>query len=220
MPAPWSSQDIGPVGPAGSASESGGTFTVRGAGADIWNAEDALHYVWQPLNGDADVIARVASIEYVANWVKAGVMIRQALTANSAQALMLVSAGKGLAFQRRVATGGLSTSTSGGAGVAPTWVKLERRGNTITAFRSADGVSWTLVGSDTFSLPANVFVGLAVSSHDATRLATVTFDNVAVCPPGLRRPNVAPSVALTSPTNGATFTVPGVDRSRGDGVGF
>ena len=207
VPAPWTSRDIGAVGPAGSASESGGTFTVRGAGADVWNSADAFHYVSQPVSGDVDIVARVTSVEFIANWVKAGVMVRQALTPDSAHAFMIVSAGKGIAFQRRVATGGLSTSTDGGAGVAPNWVKLERRGNTIRGYRSPDGVTWTLVGSDTFSMGASVQVGLAVSSHDATRLATVTFDNVSVTP--LSGPaNTPPSVALTSPTTGATFTAP------------
>jgi len=211
LPSPWQSQDIGAVGAAGSATASGGTFTVRGAGADIWNGADAFHYVWQPFNGDATLIARVATVEFVANWVKAGVMIRESLTADSPHALMLVSAGKGLAFQRRVARGGISTTTSGGAGVAPAWVKLERRGNTISAFRSADGVTWTLVDSDTFTMPASVYVGLAVSSHDATRTATVTFDNVSVAGGGTPPPpppNVSPSVSMTNPSPGATFTAP------------
>jgi hypothetical protein len=93
---------------------------------------------------------------------------------------MLVSAGKGIAFQRRIATGGLSTHTAGAFGTAPAWVKLERRANTISAFQSADGVNWTLVGSDTFTMGSAAYVGLAVSSHDTTRLATATFDNVRV----------------------------------------
>ena len=93
---------------------------------------------------------------------------------------MLVSAGKGTAFQRRVSSGGLSTSTAGTFTTAPFWVKLQRRGNTISAFTSVDGVNWTLVASDTFSMGATVHVGLAVSSHDATRAATATFDNVRV----------------------------------------
>jgi regulation of enolase protein 1 (concanavalin A-like superfamily) len=95
---------------------------------------------------------------------------------------MLGSPGKGIAFQRRVTTGGISTHTSGGTGTAPVWVKLERRGNTITAFRSADGTTWTSVASETFSMGSNVYVGLAVSSHVAGTLATSTFDNVAVIP--------------------------------------
>lgn len=180
LPAPWQSQDIGAVGIAGDARASNGTFTVRGSGADVWGTADAFQYAWHQMTGDGDVIARVASVENVAAWVKAGVMIRGDVTAGSAHAFMLVSAGKGLAFQRRVASGGLSTSTGGGAGVAPAWVKLERRGNVISAFSSADGATWTLVGSDTFTMPTTVYAGLAVSSHDNTRLAAATFDNVIV----------------------------------------
>ena len=180
LPSPWSSQDIGAVGPAGSATFANGTFTVKGAGADIWYYADAFHYVWQPITGDVDIVARVTSEEYVHAWVKGAVMIREQLTAESAHAMMLVSPGKGLAFQRRVAMWGESTNTSGGAGTAPAWVKLERRGNIITAYRSADGVTWTIVGSDTFSMSPSVYVGLAVTSHDASRLATVTFDNVTI----------------------------------------
>ena len=180
-PAPvWQSQDIGATGVAGDTSQTGGTFTLRGSGADIWGSADAFQFAWQRVSGDRDVIARVASIEYVAAWVKAGVMIRERLTADSPHALMLASPGKGLALQRRVATGGLSASTSGGAGTAPVWVKLERRGNVISAYRSDDGAVWTFVGSDTFTMAADVYVGLVVSSHDNTRLATAVFDNVTV----------------------------------------
>src|SRR4029079_6469197 len=119
--------------------------------------------VYKPMSGDGVVIARVASIQNVNAWTKAGVMIRQTLDPGSAQALMLVSYSKGLAFQRRTSNGGVSTSTSGSMATAPNWVKLERLGTTINAYASADGTTWTLVGSDTISMTASVYVGLAVS---------------------------------------------------------
>jgi regulation of enolase protein 1 (concanavalin A-like superfamily) len=176
----WQAQDIGAVGVVGETTRNGGTFTVRGSGADVWGTADGFHFAWQRVSGDRDIVARVATIEYVADWVKAGVMFRERLTADSPHAFMLASAGKGLAFQRRVTAGGLSVHTSGGPGTAPVWVKLERRGNTISAYQSADGTAWILVGSDTFTMPADIYVGLAVSSHDNTRLATATFDSVIV----------------------------------------
>lgn len=180
LPSPWQVQDIGSVGVAGGASEAGGTFTVRGSGADVWGSSDAFHFVWQRLSGDGVIQARVAGVENVAAWVKAGVMIRERLTADSAHAFMVVSAGKGLSFQRRVATGGVSASTSGGNGAAPAWVMLQRQGNVITASVSADGTTWTAVASDGFTMGTDVYVGLAVSSHDNSRLATATFDGVTV----------------------------------------
>jgi hypothetical protein len=94
--------------------------------------------------------------------------------------MMLVSAGKGAAFQRRTVTGATSQSTSGGSVTAPEWVKLARVGQEITASVSGDGVKWRVVGSDTFSIVGPVHVGLAVSSHDRGALATGTFDNVAI----------------------------------------
>jgi regulation of enolase protein 1 (concanavalin A-like superfamily) len=180
LPAGWTGQDIGPVGIPGVADESGGVFTITAEGQDIWNTADAFHYVWQPLSGDVDIIARVTYVENVHAWVKAGVMIREQLTAGSPHAVMLVSPGKGLAFQRRTSADATSVHTSGGTGTAPSWVKLERRGNVITAYRSADGVTWTLVGTETFAMATDVYVGLAVSSHVNGRTATATFDNVSV----------------------------------------
>jgi len=180
LPSGWKSQDIGAVGLAGSASASGGTFTVSGAGADIWGTADAFHFAYRSLAGDGTIVAEVSSIVGSAAWTKVGVMIRASTQANSASALMLVSTAKGLAFQRRTATGVASTHTSGGTGTAPRWVKLTRAGSVITAYASTDGRTWTTVGRDTFVLPSTVLVGLATSSHDPTQLATATFNNVSV----------------------------------------
>jgi regulation of enolase protein 1 (concanavalin A-like superfamily) len=160
------------------------------------------------------VTARVATIQNVHAWTKAGVMIRQTLDPGSAHATMLVSAGKGLAFQRRVAAGGVSTNTSL-AGTAPRWVRVVRTGRTVTASASADGQSWTTVGQDTVALTGAVWVGMAVSSHDSSQLATATFDQVSVAdtpvlPSGWNAADVGGvGVAGSSSGVNATFTVSG-----------
>jgi hypothetical protein len=180
LPEGWSSGDVGNVAAAGSAEYAGGTFTVRGSGADVWNSADEFRYVYRSMTGDGSIVARVASVQNVDAWVKAGVMMRDGLTAGAAHAFMLVSPGKGLAFQRRVSAGGISTHTSGGSGTAPAWVRLTRTGNVFTAERSADGATWTLVGSETIGMGATISVGLAVSSHRDGTLATATFDGVGI----------------------------------------
>jgi len=91
---------------------------------------------------------------------------------------MLVSYSKGLAFQRREATGASSVNTAGASVVAPYWVRLVRAGNAFSAYSSPDGATWTLVGTDTIPMASTVYVGLAVSSHVAGTLATAMFDNV------------------------------------------
>jgi len=180
LPAGWSTADIGAVGATGGASGSGGSFTITGAGADVWGTGDAFRYVYTTMSGDGSIVAQVASEDYIANWTKAGVMMRETLDPSSRHAFMLVSPGKGLAFQRRVDTGGLSTNTSAGAGTAPYFVMLTRSGTTITASISPDGASWTTVGSDTISMASTIYVGLAVSSHVYGTLATATFASTAV----------------------------------------
>ncbi len=180
LPGGWSTTDIGAVGAAGSASGSGDAFTVQGAGADVWGTADAFRFVYAPLTGDGSIVAQVTGEDYVSSWTKAGVMMRETLAAGSRHAFMLVSPGKGLAFQRRLSTGGTSTNTSGGAGTAPQFVRLTRAGTTFTASRSIDGTTWTTVGSDTIGMGSTIYVGLAVSSHVAATLATATFASTAI----------------------------------------
>ena len=213
LPAPWASRDIGAVTQAGGATVNAGTWSVTGSGADVWGNADQFHFAYQQLTGDGTITARVATIQNVDVWTKAGVMLRESLTPGSAQAFMFATptgSTKGLAFQRRTATDGVSTHTAGGDGGPPAWVRLTRSGNTISAYRSADGVNWTLVGNDIFPMATTIFAGLAIVSHNPGALATTTFDNVTVIPAGNPPPpiNVPPTVSLTAPAVDATFTAP------------
>jgi regulation of enolase protein 1 (concanavalin A-like superfamily) len=179
-PTDWISRDVGNVGVAGSASETGGVVTLRGSGVDIWDTADGFHFLHRTLEGDGEIVARVASLEGTHHWAKAGVMMRESLTAGSRHAFMLVSRDRGLAFQRRVSTGGTSTHTDAGPGTAPAWVRLVRSGTTFQAYRSSDGTNWTLVGSQSIAMGSTVYAGLALTNHDNTALATATFDGVRV----------------------------------------
>jgi hypothetical protein len=178
LPDGWATTDIRTTG--GSASGSGGSFSVTGAGADIWGNADAFRYAYVTLTGDGSIVAQVTGVEYAHAWTKAGVMMRATLSAGSPHAMTLVSADKGLAFQRRVTANGVSSHTSGGTGQAPQFVQLVRSGNTFTASRSADGASWTVIGSSTIAMPSTIYVGLAVTSHASGVTATATFASTAV----------------------------------------
>ena len=179
LPAGWRSLDIGSVGKTGRASAAGGTFSIAGGGADIWGTSDAFRFAYLPLNGDGAIVARVAQVQSVNAWTKAGVMIRQSADARSAHASLFVTPAKGIAFQGRTAAGAVSTSSSV-SGTAPRFVKLTRAGAKITAFVSSDGVRWTKTGEQTLAMSGPVLAGLAVTSHDNTTLATAAFDRVSV----------------------------------------
>jgi hypothetical protein len=178
VPAPWQDLDIGAVGLAGSASYSNGTFTIAGSGADIWNSADAFHFVYQPLTGDGQLVARVAAVQQASTWSKAGVMIRDTLDPGSAYALMLVSAAKGTAFQYRTSAGASAAGVTGTTAKAPLWVKIVRSGSTVSGYQSADGTIWQPIGSATIALGSTVQFGLAVTAHTNTQLCTASIDSV------------------------------------------
>src|SRR4051812_46510020 len=121
VPSPWTARDIGSPTPAGSTTydSTGNVFTIDAGGSDIWGTSDRFHFVYRQLSGDGEIVARVESITRADAWSKAGVMIRSSLTAGSAHAFALVSAGNGIAFQRRRANGGTSTNTAGAASAPP-----------------------------------------------------------------------------------------------------
>jgi len=174
----WQHQDIGSVAATGSATFADCNWTVMGSGADIWNNTDGFHYVYQSLSGDGQIVARVVSITNTNAWAKAGVMIRETLTGGSKHAMMVVTPGSGNSFQRRLSTNGASTLTAGSAVTAPYWVKLTRRGNTLTGYESPNGSTWTQVGADTVTMVSDVYIGLAVTSHNDGTLCTANFDNI------------------------------------------
>jgi regulation of enolase protein 1 (concanavalin A-like superfamily) len=178
LPSGWSTRDIGAVAAAGSASESGGTYTVKGSGDDIWGTADAFRFVYHKLTGDGSIVARVASLQAVEAWTKAGVMMRETLDAGSKHVSMIVSGAKGLAAQRRLHTNRESVSASAGAGTAPFWVKVQRVGNTFSGFISSNGSTWKQITSDSILMTSTIYVGLAVTSHHDGALAKATFDGV------------------------------------------
>ena len=198
LPAPWSSQDVGNPALAGQASHASGTFSVSGAGTDIWYSSDQFRFVYQPLNGDGQIVARVASLQNVDQWTKVGVMIRQDLAADAPNAMAEVTAANGMVFQSRATRGGASTSVKGLAGAAPQWVRVVRSGNTFSGYFSANGTTWTLIGTSTVTMPAQAYVGLAVTSHNPSATAAASFTDVAVSG-GSVPSNSAPT--LTQPAN-------------------
>ncbi|MFN2384739.1 MAG: cellulose 1,4-beta-cellobiosidase, partial [Thermoanaerobaculia bacterium] len=95
-------------------------------------------------------------------------------------AIMLITPANGLNFQHRPTAGAASLTVAGPSATAPRWVRLVRAGNTLTGFQSPDGTAWTEVSSATIPMAAEVFIGLAVTSHKNTTLCTAVLDSVLV----------------------------------------
>jgi len=161
-----------------------GTYTMTASGADIWlvnNVEaDEFHFAYKMLTGAGSIVARVDSVENTNVWAKAGVMVRETLDPDSAHAMMIVTPGSGVSFQRRPGTGQTSLDTTTASITAPYWVKIERSiSGSFTASHSANGSTWTMQGApENIPMGANVYIGLAVTSHDAALTCQAVFSNV------------------------------------------
>ena len=215
LPSPWVTTDVGAVAATGSASYATGTFTVNGSGADIWGTADEFRFVYQPINGDVTIVARVASLSNTDPWAKAGVMIRASTATGSQHAFTMVSVSNGLHFQRRITTNGTSDDTGGISGSAPYWVRLQRSGNNFTSSVSTDGTNWTTLGTAvSIAMGSSVQVGLAVTSHNDGTLAAATFTNVTLTTGGGNQAPAANAGAdqnLASGTTSTTLSGSGTD---------
>ncbi|WP_155373835.1 PQQ-dependent sugar dehydrogenase [Catellatospora vulcania] len=173
LPAGWSQTDVGAPALLGSAGVTNSTWTVSGAGNDIWADTDQFHYVYRALPGDGTITARVLTQAGTNDWAKSGVMIKESTTAMSPYAAVFLTPGHGIHFQH-----GFTADVDGGAGSVRTWLRLVRTGALVTAYRSADGATWTTIGTATVTGPATA--GLFVTSHNGSTLNTTTFDQVSL----------------------------------------
>jgi hypothetical protein len=216
LPAPWTSQDVGTVGLGGSASYASGVVTVRGAGADIWGTADGFQSVLQPVTGDAQIVVRVASMQNTNTFAKAGVMLRATTAANSAHVILDVRPNGSIEFMTRPTTGAATTYLSGGTQIPPAWLKLTRAGTLVSGFVSADGTTWTPVGSTTLNVSDPALLGMVVTSHDSTQLNTASFDSVSVTT-NVQPPWVSQDIGVVGVAGSASSTN-GVLTVRGAGA--
>lgn len=179
----WASQDIGAVSTVGASYYSNGVATINGSGAGIAGTADQFRYTYMPASGDCDITVRVATVSNTNANAKAGVMIRETLATNSKAAAVVVTPGSGVAFNYRSTTGGSISSTVSSKLVAPYWVRIVRSGNTFTAYRSANGTTWTSMKAVTISMATNVYIGMPVcATTSSTALCTATLDNITAHP--------------------------------------
>jgi regulation of enolase protein 1 (concanavalin A-like superfamily) len=170
----WWSLDVGSVGVPGEMFLDDDTYTVRGAGADMWGTEDSYHAARRYFVGDGFIIARVTGEDATNTFAKAGVEID-----NGNKVLLDVRPNGLIEFMAR-ASGGSMQFLAGSAASFPVWLKLDRRGDQVTGSISQDGETWQIVGMTTLGGSLNPYAALAVTSHDTSVLNTATFDHVIV----------------------------------------
>ena len=186
-------------------------------GPDGEAVADSYYFLDQPLTGNGTITARLTSLTGVisttttqvapsetstrpglAAWAKAGILLTPRAKQGSAYAAVMATGSHGVHWQYDYThdSPGLPGSMSD---PSPRWLRLTRKGDTLTGYDSRQGTAWTRIGTTNLAgLPATVRVGLFVTSpvafqgsaNGSATQATATFDRVSV-----ERPGSAGSVA-------------------------
>lgn len=193
----FKSTDIGNPAIAGSSKIDTNAIGITAGGADVWGVRDEFRFSYFEQTGDFDLVTRIESLTSPHLYTKAGLMAREELTDNSRHIFFQVfpnnnSRNKnngGYEFQYRQAKAGemkaIYPSKSDGTPEFPvnypnTWIRLKRTGNDFTGFYSADGKSWKEYTRFTMELSKKVYLGLAVTSHNAKESATAVFKDISL----------------------------------------
>ena len=187
--------DVGNPAIKGTVRISGDGFDITAGGADIWGVKDEFNFVYIERTGDFDIVTRIESLTSPHLYTKAGLMAREDLTAGSRHIYFQVFPDNnarnknngGYEFQYRQQKNGemkaIYPKSAEGTPEFPvsypnTWVRLQRVNNAFTGYYSTDGKNWKVYTTYSLELPLKIFLGLAVTSHKATDIASAKFRSV------------------------------------------
>lgn len=170
-------------------------FDITAGGADIWGVKDEFSFIYVERTGDFDMIARIEGLSAANLYTKAGLMARENLTAGCRHIYFQVFSDNnprnknngGYEFQYRQEKDhemkAIYPGSSEGTPEFPvaypnTWIRLQRINNDFTGYYSTDGKTWKVYTTFTLGLPAKIYLGLAVTSHNPNNTASAKFRNI------------------------------------------
>lgn len=170
-------------------------FDIIAGGSDIWGKRDEFHFSFKTLKGNFDFSAQIIGLSKANQYTKAGIMARADLSDISQHVYFQIFPDNtprnknngGCEFQYRSEKAGEMKAiypdpkTAGNqfdVAFPNTWIRLKRSGDVFESYVSNDNKSWRLYSTFTQKMPTELFVGLAVTSHDVSVSATAKFGTV------------------------------------------
>lgn len=158
------------------------TYTLSGAGANIWARNDQFQFAFKKVKGDFMMRATIRFIgKGAADHRKIGLMARNDLTATSAYADACVH-GDGLSSLQYRTKDADTTGQVILSSFHPTEIELERVGNTFRFSAATFGEQYKTVSKD-LQLNDELYLGLFICSHLEDVTETAVFSNVQIILP-------------------------------------
>ena len=216
-PANWIDVSLGAPTTRGGSSEIGGVFTVVGSGSGFNSSNDSGHFVTRQVDATtSSVVARITGFGAGAGSnALAGVMVRETNNRGARRALLAMNPSGALEWHARTYVSSTNSIATSGTHTFPLWLKIERSGDVLTAFRAPDSAgapgAWTLVSSLTLTaLKSGVDLGLAATNGASNTTVAAAFDNVALTPAGLALIDEDignPATTGSTVVNGSSYTM-------------
>jgi TolB protein len=159
------------------------TYTVAGAGTNMWATRDEFQFAWRKMTGDFIVRTHAAFLGAgVDPHRKIGWIVRKSLDADSAYVDAAIH-GDGLtSLQFRKSSGAITQQIESPV-KAPDVIQLERRGGTYIMSVAKFGQPFTVTETSAVGLGDDVYVGLFVCSHNPKVQEQAIFSNVRIVVP-------------------------------------
>lgn len=206
LSSPWQKIEVGTFGSAGLATQESGRFYVESYGSNIGGTTDNFGYIFQTLNGDGSIVARVASSNMASYNQRTGIMLRESLDSNAAFTMIAQYPHSGITAEMRSASGMNnvpcpSKKPSLHIYSLHNWFKITRVGNQITQSCSRDGITWVDISTENMNLGKAVYVGVISTGFFGTYPSKAIYDSVVVT-----TTNPSPVVNITSPLNNSVIS--------------
>lgn len=160
---------------------------VRGSGHDIWQRADGFYFLCQPLEGDSRITVRALTPPAATHeWAKAGLMVRESLGPGARHAFLMLTARHGIqCLWRPISSGAVDLAFAAREATPklPITLRLTRHGAAICADYSSDGTNFQPAGQLLQfepALPRTVYVGLAITAHDASKISEARFSGLQI----------------------------------------
>ncbi len=192
---PPASYDVGTT-------SAGQLHIVANRNTNFGGSSDSGVLLYQNASGNFSIETKLSS-DPGTNFEKAGIMVRNNAS-NWVSLFYQAQNGKQVELTTKV--GGSANDNLKAVTASPVWLRLERDGQTFTAYHSTDGANWTFGWSVGVALADSVSIGLVIADGNANADYAGDFDFFRVGPP-----NHAP--AIIDP-----FTTVAVDEDELAGV--
>jgi hypothetical protein len=196
-PGAWQSADVGEMKLPGSA-KIGETISITASGWGLMGSKDSFHFVYQPLKGDGQIIARAQNLPAANSELAGGVMARSTTGPDSAYAATVIYRDGEVRPKARPAR----EKALGAAGEPRPWLRVTRRGDLFNMYSSADGEAWHLIDERELELPAEVLWGMAAWTPGNMVQGNAIFEHCRLIP---GRPYATVAIGSPFPSRGVVL---------------